>query len=95
MVSIISSSQLHQSIALDVKLTLDRRQAQFLRNLRLPDLARVLQRHAANQLRQVRRARNRRAAAKRFEFDVADRVVLGIDPDLELHHVAPAGQGDV
>lgn len=76
------------------RLTLHRREAQLLCNLRVPDLGRVLERHAAHQLGEVAGARNGAAAAKRLELDVADGVVVRVDTDLELHDIAARGGAD-
>ena len=62
--------------------TLYRRQAQFSCNLRVPDLARILQSHPSDKLRKVRTARDGAPAAKCLEFDIADGIVVGIDFDL-------------
>ena len=73
-------------------LTFYRRQAQLPCDFRVPDLARVIQAHPADQLRQVAAARDRTSTAERLEFHIADRVRVGVDPDLEFHHVA-TGRG--
>jgi hypothetical protein len=70
------------------RLTLHRRQAKLLRNLRVLDPRRILQLHAPYQLRQVARARDGASAAKRLEFDVTNGVVVGVDSDLEFHDIA-------
>lgn len=73
-------------------LTFDRWQAQLLRNLGIPHLPGLLQRHPPDQLRQITRTRDRTAAPKRLELDIGDRVRRLVDPDLEFHDVA-AGWG--
>ena len=83
-----------QSSSPRIQLTLYRRQAQFLGNLRIPYLGRILQRHPANQFGQVARARDRAPAAEGLELDVADGVVIGVDPDLQLHDVSACGGAD-
>jgi hypothetical protein len=82
----------HQSSS--QSLTLDGWQTEFLCNLGIPDLGGVLQRHSPHQLSQVTRTRNRAAAAKGLELDIADGVVGGIHPDLELHNVATGRRTD-
>ena len=75
-------------------LTLNRRQAQLLRDLRIPDRARLLERHASHQLRQIAATRDRAAAPERLELDVVDRVGGRVDADLQLHDVAAGGCAD-
>ncbi len=70
--------------------TLHRRQTQLPRNLRIPNLSRILQRHPPHQFRQVAGTRNRGSASKSLELDIRDGVGGGIDLDLKLHDV-PAG----
>lgn len=73
-------------------LTLHGRQTQLLRNLRISNLARFLQRHPPHQLGQIATARNCAAAPECLEFDVADCLVGRVDANLKLHHVA-TGRG--
>jgi hypothetical protein len=54
----------------DRQLTLDRREAEFLRNLGVPDLRRILQSHAPNKFSQIAGAGNGRAAAECLELDI-------------------------
>jgi len=67
---------------------LDGRQAELLGDLGVLDAARVVERHAAHELRQVRRAGDGRAAAKGLEFHVRNRVGGAVHADLQFHHVA-------
>lgn len=73
-------------------LTLDRRQTQLLRNLRVPNSTRLLQRHASHQLGQITRTRNRTSASKSLELDIGDGVIIRVDFDLQLHDIS-AGRG--
>ena len=74
--------------------TLHGRQTQLLRDLGVPDLSGVLERHAAHEFGQVARARDGAAAAEGLELDVADRLAAGVDADLQLHHVAARRRPD-
>ena len=76
------------------KRTLDRRQAKLLGNLGVLDAARLLQCHTTDKLGQIATASNGRAAAKGLELDVGDGVVVGVDLDLQLHHVAASRCAD-
>lgn len=75
-------------------LTLHGWQRKLLRNLGVPDLARLLQRHTPHQLGQVGAARDGAAATKRLELDIRDGVVVGVDLDLQLHHIATRRRTD-
>lgn len=75
-------------------LTLNRRQAQLLGNVRVLDAPRLVQRHPLDKLRQVARARNRGPAPERLEAHVRDGLRLGVHADLELHHVTARRRAD-
>ena len=70
---------------------LDGGQAQLLGDLGVFDLHGGVERHAADELGEVGRARDGAAAAKRLELDVRDGVGAGVDADLQLHDVAARG----
>jgi hypothetical protein len=72
-------------------LTLNRRKAELLRDICISDSCSIIQRHAPHQFGQIAGARNCRTAAKGLEFDVANSVACGVDPDLKLHNVAASG----
>jgi hypothetical protein len=72
--------------------TLDGRQAKLLGNLGVLNAAGLLECHATDELSQVAAAGNGRATAESLELDVRDGVVVGVDLDLQLHHIA-AGRG--
>lgn len=70
------------------KLTFHRRKTQFLRNLRVLDPSGLLQRHPSDQLGQIARAGDSATASEGLELDIRDRVIIWVDPDLQLHDVA-------
>jgi hypothetical protein len=76
------------------KHTLDRRQAKLLGNLSVLDAASLLERHATDELSQVAAASNGGATAKGLELDVGDGVVIGVDLDLQLHHITASRGAD-
>jgi hypothetical protein len=76
------------------ELTLDGWQAKLLRNLGVLDTAGLLKGHATDKLSKVAAAGNGRAASKSLELDVRDGVVIGVDLDLQLHHVAASRSTD-
>ena len=69
-------------------------ETQLLRDLGVPDLARLLERHAAHQLSQVGRRCDCRAAAEGLKFYVRDGVIIRVDFDLQFHHVAAGRRAD-
>lgn len=78
----------------DDELTLDRRQAELLRDLCVLDPCGILKCHTTYQLGQVTRAGDRAATTESLELDVADSVVVGVDTDLQLHDVAACGSAN-
>ena len=76
------------------KLTLNRRQTQLPRNLRIPHFPRILQRHPPHKLRQITTTRDGAPASKRLELDILDALRFGVDAYLEFHYVAAGGGAD-
>lgn len=74
--------------------TLDGWQAKLLGNLGVLDAAGLLEGHAADELGEVAAAGNGGATAEGLELDVGDGVVVGVDLDLQLHHVAASRGAD-
>src|SRR6185436_10202117 len=74
-------------------LFLHRRQRQLLRDVRVLDLGRLVERLALDPFGDQRARRDRRAAAVGLEARVLDAAV-GADLDLQLHHVAARGGAD-
>jgi hypothetical protein len=68
--------------------------AQFLSDIGVTDLAGFLESHAAHQLGEIRGTGDGATAAESLELDVADRVRILVDTDLELHHVTAGGSTD-
>jgi len=76
------------------ELTLDGWQAKLLRDLGVLDAAGLLKGHATDKLGKVAAAGNGRAASESFELDVGDGVVVGVDLNLQLHHVTASWGAD-
>lgn len=72
---------------------LDRRQGQLLGDVRVLQLAGLVDRFALHPLGGQRAGRDRRAAAERLEFGVDDLAVV-VHLDLQLHDVAAGGRTD-
>lgn len=70
------------------KPTLDRGQAKLVGDLGVLDLGGLVERHAPDELGEVAGAGDGAAAAEGLELDVGDCLVVGVDPDLQLHDVA-------
>ena len=73
---------------------LDGGQAQLLGDLSVLDLAGIVEAHAAHELGEVAAGGDGGAAAERLELDIGDAVCLGVDSDLQLHHVATSRGAD-
>lgn len=74
--------------------TLNGWQAKLLGNLGVLDTAGLLKGHTANKLSQVAAAGDGRATAEGLELDVGDGVIVGVDLDLQLHHIAASRSAD-
>lgn len=75
-------------------LTLDWRQTKLLGDLGVLDAAGLLEGHATDKLGQVAAAGDGGSAAEGLELDVGDGVVIGVDLDLQLHHIAASRGAD-
>lgn len=91
---VIANGAFNRVLRQHTAMQLDGRQAQFLRDLRVADLAGLLERHAANEFGEVRTGRDGGAAAEGLEFHVLDGVGAGVDFDLQFHDVAAGGGAD-
>ena len=69
-------------------------QTQFLRDLRVSNLACLFESHAAHEFGEVARRSDGGTAPEGFEFYVADGLAVGVDFDLEFHYVAAGGGAD-
>lgn len=74
--------------------TLNRRQAQLLRHIRVLNLASFLQGHTPDKLGQIRRRSDRTTTAESLEDHVIDATGFLIHADLELHDIATSGGAD-
>jgi hypothetical protein len=54
----------------------------------------LLQSHTTDELGKVAAAGNGGATTKSLELDVGDGIVLGVDLDLQLHHIAASRGAD-
>lgn len=70
------------------KHTLNRRKAEFLRNLSIPNTTRLFEGHSPNKLSQVRGASNRAPTPESLKLDFANLIRVLIDTDLQFHDIA-------
>ena len=76
------------------QLTLDGRQTQLLCDFGVLDAAGLLEGHALDELGEVAAAGDGGTATEGLELDFADGVVVGVNADLELHHITAGGGAD-
>ena len=75
-------------------LTLDGWQAKLLSDLGVLDATGLLKGHATDKLSKIAAAGDGRAASESLELDVGDGVVVGVDLNLQLHHIAASRGAD-